>query len=208
MDGAIALTVAGGATPYGFDWNDNSLDGIEDPTGLAAGNYAVTVSDASGCMVNGSAGVTEPSPLSLSCAQQSPVTTAGGSDGVASITFGGGTGNYEYAWSGAASGSVANAPAGVATISNLPAGTYSLTLTDANGCTENCNFSITQPGCTLTLAGVASQNATCPGGSDGAIQVTSAAAACRLFLTGATTPRRAAKPQRLAGGQLFRHCDG
>jgi hypothetical protein len=50
--GSINLTVTNGTTPYTFDWSVNALDGIEDPTGLAAGTYAVTVTDAASCVTS------------------------------------------------------------------------------------------------------------------------------------------------------------
>ncbi|MBK9016262.1 MAG: SprB repeat-containing protein [Saprospiraceae bacterium] len=129
-NGSIQTTVTGGTTPYSYSWTPSSLNGQPNPTGLAAGTYSLTVSDGQSCFANSSTTVTQPAVLTLNCLQQSPVSTPGGNDGSASIAIGGGTAPYTYAWSGASGGSASAASAGIYIISNLVAGSYSLTLTD------------------------------------------------------------------------------
>jgi gliding motility-associated-like protein len=107
----------------------------------------------------------------LVCAQQNPVSTIGGSNGSATVQISGGTAAYTVAWSGAASGSQNQATAGTATITGLIAGTYNIVVTDANGCTQTCSFTITQPVCNLTLSATGT-NPLCNGASNGSILLT------------------------------------
>jgi gliding motility-associated-like protein len=170
-NGSISLTVNGATGTPTFDWSVNALDGIQNPTGLAAGTYSVTVTDAAGCTANTSVTLTNPAALTLVCAQQNPVSTIGGSNGSATVQISGGTATYTVAWSGAASGSQNQATAGTATITGLIAGTYNIVVTDANGCTQTCSFTITQPVCNLTLSATGT-NPLCNGASNGSISLT------------------------------------
>ncbi len=169
-NGSLDLTVTGGAMPFTYDWNVNALDGIQDPAGLGAGNYSVTVSDANGCQNNASIMLNQPAALSIACAQASPVTMIGGNDGAASVTISGGTAAYTIAWSGAASGSQTQAVAGTASITGLVAGSYSVTVTDANNCTTTCNFNINDPSCNIQVSATA-ENPTCEGSANGSIEL-------------------------------------
>jgi len=170
-DGSINLTVSGGMPPYNYDWNVNTLDGTEDPTGLVAGIYNVTVSDTNGCLNSASIVLNQPAALSINCGQANPVSTIGGSDGAASITITGGTAPYILAWSGSGSGSQNVATSGTTVIAGLGGGIYSLILTDDNGCTVMCEFTISEPGCNISIS-VIEQNETCPGSLNGSIEVT------------------------------------
>ena len=170
-NGGINLTVSSGTMPYTFDWNVNALDGIEDPAGLAAGTYAVTVSDMNGCQSNTSITLNQPATLSITCGQASPVSTPGGNDGSASVAIMGGTAPYTITWSGAASGTQMQAAAGTATLMNLVAGSYNVTVTDANNCTTTCSFVINDPSCNVQVSAMGS-NPTCNSATDGTIDLT------------------------------------
>jgi gliding motility-associated-like protein len=169
--GAIDLTVNGGLAPLTFDWNIDALDGTEDPVSLAAGTYAVTVSDAAGCSATTSVTLIEPPVLILSCAQVSDVTTVNGTDGSGTVTFSGGTAPYTISWSGPVSGSQTSASAATLSILSLAVGTYNLTLLDANGCSHTCSFTIDGPVCAITVA-LTPTNESCAGSTDGAIDLT------------------------------------
>jgi hypothetical protein len=82
----------------------------------------------------------------LSCSQNTPVTTQGGSDGIATIDFSGGTAPYLIEWDGPVSGSQNEALATMIDINGLSAGDYSVTITDDNGCEIECSFTINEPG--------------------------------------------------------------
>lgn len=135
-------------------------------SGLPAGNYPITISDASGCVV------TLPSPVQLSepdilvvNTTTQDVSTVGGSDGSAQAEVFGGNGGYMYLWN-------TNPPQNSANASGLVAGTYSLTVTDAEGCSESISLQIGEPSCTgLNIVSVESSNPLCAGGEDGSISI-------------------------------------
>ncbi|HIB84764.1 MAG TPA: hypothetical protein EYO59_09240, partial [Chromatiaceae bacterium] len=122
-DGAIDITVSGGTPGYTYAWSNFSTS--QDQNAIPAGIYSVTVTDANGCTAVGSWVVTQPSQLSVSTAT-SDESAIGASDGSATAAASGGTPPYSYAWSNGGATS---------TISNLTSGTYTVTATDANGCT-------------------------------------------------------------------------
>ena len=157
-DGTINLTVSGGTAPYSFNW-DNAPD-VEDPSGLAAGTYNVTVTDANGCKKIASAIVTEPAQIVLT-STVSNVKCNGGNDGSINLTVSGGTAPYSFNWD--------NAP-DVEDPSGLAAGTYNVTVTDANGCTKAAVATINQP--TSINLSITSVNVKCNGGNDGSVNLT------------------------------------
>ncbi|HLP11656.1 MAG TPA: hypothetical protein VK177_06945, partial [Flavobacteriales bacterium] len=154
--GGASVSVAGGTPPYSFSWSPGGAT-TSSISGVAAGFYSCTVTDANGCLINGNVTVTQPAALSVSVSQ-TPVSCAGGNDGIATATPAGGTAPYTYSWS--PSGSTASSSTG------LTAGSYTVTVTDANGCTANNTITVTQP---LPLAiSVISNNETCAELNNGA----------------------------------------
>ncbi|NVJ45933.1 MAG: hypothetical protein HWE07_02365, partial [Cytophagia bacterium] len=123
-DGSIDLQVSGGVAPYLYSWNSGSTS--EDLSGLTAGVYEVTVEDYYGCIAVTSVTITEPTSLSVS-SNHTEVSNASASDGSIDLTVTGGTAPYTYAWS---NGKVTQ------DINNLLAGTYTVVVTDNNGCSE------------------------------------------------------------------------
>jgi hypothetical protein len=150
--GSASVNAAtGGTVPYTYNWtpgNPNG-DGTRTVTGLTAGTYSVTVTDANGCTASTSFTITQPGSALAATTSQTNVTTNGGNNGSATITVSGGTPSYTYSWSPNVSTT--------ATASNLSAGTYSVTVTDANGCTIARSFTITQPSFTATAQNVTVQ---------------------------------------------------
>ncbi len=143
--GAINLAPIGGAQPFNFNWSPN-LGNVEDPSGLAAGNYAVTVTDVGGCTATASFTISQPtSAVQLACTVLNKVSQPGLLDGNAEVQVGGGVAPYTVLWNpGGAQNGVAP---GVFPINNLGVGNYAVTVTDANGCTEVCGFSIGLASC-------------------------------------------------------------
>src|SRR5690606_26061728 len=155
-NGAINLTPAGGVGPYTYVWNSGAT--TEDRTGLTAGSYSVTITDANGCTATiNNIVVTQPTVVNATAGAQTNVSCNGGTNGSATVTVTGGTGAYTYSW--APSGGTA------ATATGLAAGTYTVTVTDANGCTDTQSFTITQSAA-LTAA-LTTTNVSCPGAADG-----------------------------------------
>ncbi|MFT4665424.1 MAG: hypothetical protein ACI9XB_002379 [Gammaproteobacteria bacterium] len=124
-DGAIDISVSGGTAPYIFNWsNGNST---EDMIGLLSGNYLVTITDANNCnIISAVYYVGEPEPMSGITV--STVELDEQQDGSATVEVSGGTTPYTYLWDEA----TGNQTASLAT--DLIAGTYSVTVTDVNGC--------------------------------------------------------------------------
>lgn len=133
--GSINLTVSGGETPYTFDWNNGASD-VEDPTGLGANTYTVTVTDDDGCEATISTVISEPTELTLSTSLVQNVQCNGESNGSATATPSGGTSPYTYLWESSET---------TATAAALNAGTQDVTVTDANGCTVTGAQLIQQP---------------------------------------------------------------
>ena len=132
-DGSILTTVTGGTPPYSYSWDNGQSIGTL--TNLVAGQYCVTVTDANGCQINDCVTLTEPTALTYTTAT-TPATCNGYNDGAASISVTGGTIPYTYLWS---SGNASN------NISNLFAGTYSVTVTDNNGCVVTTAVTVDEP---------------------------------------------------------------
>ena len=144
--GAVDLDVTGGTLPLTYDWDmdgpDTPDDDDQDLTGLIAGTYTVTVTDANGCTVVATQVVAEPTALSCSTTK-TDLSANGAGDGTATVTPSGGTPAYTYEWS---EGQM------TATASDLDAGMYTVTVTDMNGCTTTCDVVIEEPPC-VQLAG-------------------------------------------------------
>ena len=137
-NGGISASATSGFSPYSYSWSNGSA--ISHPTGLAAGTYTVTVTDAHGCTNTASFTVDQPAALAIS-AVTANVTCHGGSNGNINTTVTGGTTAYSYVWS---NGSHAADP------TDLAAGTYSVTATDAHGCTITGSYTVTQPATAVT----------------------------------------------------------
>jgi subtilisin-like proprotein convertase family protein len=158
-DGSISLTITGGNPPLTFNWS--SGQSIQDITNLAAGSYTVTVTDGSGCRAVVSASVAEPTQLTLSTSS-TPASCFGSLDGSASVMAQGGTGIYTYLWS--------STPAQTgATAIGLAAANYTVTVTDANGCSMTGTSVVTQP--TQMITSMTSTDVLCAGNSDGTATV-------------------------------------
>ncbi|MGI9545060.1 MAG: hypothetical protein ACR2MX_17495, partial [Cyclobacteriaceae bacterium] len=158
--GSIDLTVSGGTPGYTFLWSNGAT--TEDISGLAAGTYDVTITDANGCETTDSATIGEPADLTCTAALDSGVTINGASDGVATVTPNGGTPGYTYLWD---NGETTQQATG------LNAGLHTVTVTDANGCETTCQVMVTEPGvlaCTVALV----SDVQCNGESNGSATVT------------------------------------
>lgn len=170
-DGAIDATITGGTSPYTVNWTGPSgfNSTTEDISGLFAGTYTPSVTDANGCTLTGSVVITEPSAISISLDGSTDPTACGVSDGTASVTVTGGTvaGAYNYSWTdGGAYNSTNEDP------SDFPAGAFTLTVTDDNGCTENLTVTFSDPnGPTVALASSAVTSLNCNGDTNGDAQV-------------------------------------
>ncbi|MCW5906252.1 MAG: gliding motility-associated C-terminal domain-containing protein [Chitinophagales bacterium] len=150
-NGSISVNISSGTAPYTFVWNDNNT--LQNRTGLAIGNYSVTVSDANNCTATTSATVSQPTAIVLSTSK-TDATCFGVANGSIDLTVSGGTGNYAYTWSNNAN---------TQNISGIAAGNYTVNVTDANNCIATASATINQP--TAVNVSIASSAATCFGSS-------------------------------------------
>jgi len=126
---------------------------------LSAGNYSVLVTDANGCTATNTINITEPSVLTSSV-QQTGIIKCFGNSGTVTATASGGTTNYSYLWS----------PGGQTTAGvTLAAGFYSVTITDAGGCTNVDTITLNQPAQLIVPS--TQTNPSCYGLSDGTASV-------------------------------------
>ncbi|MCP9747026.1 SprB repeat-containing protein, partial [Lacihabitans sp. CS3-21] len=148
---ATATVLASGGTPsYTYSWAPSGGTGAT-ATGLQAGSYTCTITDANSCQITKTFTITQPGALSASTSQTN-VSCNGGSNATATVLASGGTPSYTYSW----------APSGGtgATATGLQAGSYTCTITDANSCQITKTFTITQPG-TLSLISAGKVDVTC-----------------------------------------------
>lgn len=163
-NGFASVIVMGGTPGYTYSWSPSGGTG-SNATGLTAGTYTCTVTDANGCTAQQVFTITQPPLLAIVGAAQTNVTCFGAGNGTASVIVSGGTPGYTYNWT------PGNPPGdGTSNVTGLIAGTWTCTVTDANGCTTNHVFTITRPP-RLTFSGFAQNNVSCNGGSNGAASV-------------------------------------
>ena len=155
-DGIAEVLVNGGTPGYTYQWSNGSTDYFA--TDLAAGTYFVTSTDANGCDTTVS--VTLIDPLVLTADVVSIVTPScnGIANGSAIVQAAGGTPGYFYYWSNTQTG---------ATATGLAAGTYTVTVSDTNGCNIVLTITINEPD-VLNPVLLDILDVTCNGGSNGA----------------------------------------
>ncbi len=169
-NGSVRVTPTGG-TPlagspqYTFVWSTTPAQSSNAANGLAAGTYTVTATDANACTASLSVTITEPSVLNATITTSTDVSCNGGNDGTATANGTGGTGAYTYNWSTIPSQTTITA-------TGLTAGTYAVTITDANLCTDVSSVTITEP--TPLTATLATTTVSCNGGTDGSVTATAA----------------------------------
>lgn len=155
--GSIVLAVTGGSTPYSYTWSNSAeTANIEN---LDAGEYICTITDRNMCTAAQTYVISQPDSLSAT-AEAIDITCFGSNNGSISTSVSGGTQPYQYIWN---DGNTS------ANRTDLAAGNYSLTITDANNCTTNISQSISQP-TALSVTGNAT-NISCYSMADGSITI-------------------------------------
>jgi len=163
-NGSIGITTTGGTSPYTYLWN-NGIN-TQNLAGVQSGTYTVTITDANGCIATQSASISQPAAALLgSAAASQQVSCFGGANGNISLVVTGGTPAYTYVWSNSATTNSLN---------NVPSGTYSVTITDAHGCTSTASAIVTQPSAALSAAVTANQMVSCYSGNNGSATITPA----------------------------------
>lgn len=162
-DATATAFIAGGTPPYSYEWSAQPGVDTDHITGLATGNYQLTVTDANGCTFSIPFNVNAPLPLGIDIVDEIHPGCHGAEDGFLSVEAHGGTGPYTYTWN--------TTPATDGPIlSGLGAGSYTVTVEDANGCVESLTIDLIEPA-ELTLSVVNLTEPDCHGDTDGSIEV-------------------------------------
>lgn len=170
-NGVIQTVVAGGTAPYTYAWSNSSFllsATSPDLNDFAADWYYLDVVDDNGCILVDSFEITQP-PLLVSSIDPTDILCYGDNTGAIDLTVGGGTMPYTYGWN---TGDV------VEDLVNLFAGSYSVVVTDDNGCIVEDSVTLTQPDDSLSYI-FETEMVTCNDGTDGEIEIT---------VAGGTTP--------------------
>ncbi|MFC4636652.1 Ig-like domain-containing protein, partial [Dokdonia ponticola] len=139
--GEINITVTGGKPPYTYSWSNGAT--TQDLTDLAAGTYTIIVTDDYGCTITRDVIVTEPQSTLITSGDVTDALCNGDDSGAIDFTANGGTPPYTYAWSNGET---------TEDLSDVVAGNYTVTVTDANGCTESDSFVVNQPGNSVQIS--------------------------------------------------------
>ncbi len=134
-DAALAAPSSGGTAPYAFSWNTVAGDSLL--SGLSPGEYILLLEDANGCQSSDTLVIDEPEQLLIDSISSSPNGCMAVSSGTIAVMASGGSGVYTYRWSDPNMG---NTP----TPNQLAAGSYELTITDANNCRDSSSIRVEQ----------------------------------------------------------------
>jgi hypothetical protein len=188
-DGSIDLTVSGATPPYQYDWNgpDGYTASSQDVAGLEAGTYTVIITDDNGCSTSETLTLSAPLPYSIGLTSATMVGgfnigCFGAASGSIDATVQGGTAPIGLAWTGPAAFA-----ATAEDINSLIAGSYTLTVTDANSCQADQTILLTQPDALQVTASV-SATVSCNGGFDGSAQASASQGVAPYTIVWSTTP--------------------
>lgn len=160
-NGTATVSITGGITPYKYSWSATN-ETTQTISNLSAGNYTVIVSDSNNCTNSAVAVITQSTIISLSTSNTDP-SCFGDNSGAVSVTASGGTGPYTYSWM-PFNGTSAD-------MINLPPDTYTVTVTDNNGCTRTTTSTVTEPAAITWTRPLISTPVSCYGGTNGSASV-------------------------------------
>ncbi|MBI2966910.1 MAG: M4 family metallopeptidase [Bacteroidetes bacterium] len=140
-DGDATITLSGGVAPFTYLWNDPSQQSAATATGLCAGNFTVTATDAAGCTGTVTASVYSSGGLLSDVTSINDATCNGSSDGAVTVSASGGLPPYSFMWSNGVNGTDSSQ----FTVDSLQSGFYSVTITDNSSCMASAGVSIGQP---------------------------------------------------------------
>lgn len=156
-DGQISVSASGGVGGYQFAWSNNETTAVV--SGLCAGPFQVTLTDANGCQQTQNIAIAEPEEFIATASEVQPVSCYEGSDGIVSVETNGNPMAYE--WSTAAT---------TQTVNGLPAGSYSVLVTNADGCQDSATVAVTQPSGPVMVAAVVEEPVSCKGEADAVLR--------------------------------------
>ncbi len=158
--GSITTSISGGTPGYSYSWTGGAV--TPNLNGISAGTYTVTVTDSKGCTGTASPVVSQPVDPYVVTPSTTNVNCYGQNTGTITLAVTGGVGTITYSWS---DGPVTQNRSGLAS------GTYTVLVTDQNGCTRTSGSTITQPAAALTTT-ANTVNVACNGGATGGIDLT------------------------------------
>ncbi len=183
-DGVIQQTfITGGLAPLTYSWSETNQT-TDTVTGLCAGTHTVTISDANNCTFEETLIVEQPTALEFTNFGAVDNLCFAGTGGQAFVDVTGGTPNYTYTWS------PPQFNTNESSIENLPDGTYTVTVTDANGCTNTKTLVVNGPSFPLAIQQIVPTNSSCFESNDGQLDIQ---------VVGGTTPYM--YEWELAGGE-------
>ena len=156
-DGQVSVQASGGTGLLNYSWSDPNGQTGSTAVGLTAGAYTVTITDGNGCSITATATVTQPQAISATVSK-TDVSCLGGSNGTATAFPVGGTPAYTFDWGAGQNNQQ---------IKDIPAGSYTVTVSDANGCSVTATATVSEPATAVTVVVTQTQTA-CFGGSNGA----------------------------------------
>jgi gliding motility-associated-like protein len=150
-DGVVSTDVNGGTAPYSYQWSNSTMVFAANSavlTNIPSDIYTVVVTDANGCTTTDSAPINTPDPLQFTSEIIQNVECFGESTGNISLNLIGGTMPYNYVWTNSFG---TNLGINGNTVSNLPAGVYTVSITDAKGCQISASYTVTQPSSPVSI---------------------------------------------------------
>ena len=184
FNGSMNVTATGGTAPYDVSWSGPNSDnpigteiitdgGTYTITGVGAGTYTITLTDGNGCVTTTTTTLVPPIALTIST-QSVDVACSGGNTGSIQVVANNGTPGYNVSWSGVATGNPngieINTSGGSFTIPSLIAGSYTVFVSDLNGCIDSNVVQVVEP------TAISEQNLTTPAlcstSLDGTVEIT------------------------------------
>ena len=170
-DGEATATVSGGVPPYSFQWDDPAAQTGQTATGLSAGTYTVTITDANNCVIEESITLIQPEIITGDLIERINVLCTGDESGSAIIEAIGGNAPYTYLWNTVP-------PQSGPELTGVGAGFYTVSITDVNGCLGSLEIEIEEPDSELS-GNVNTTDLICNGDGSGSATAN---------ITGGTTP--------------------
>lgn len=185
-NGSITVSVSGGSGGITITWSNTQSGNTI--SALGPGVYSVTATDVNGCSASASYLISQPAPVTFGAPVIEDVTCF--SAGEVDVTATGGTGTISYQWSNNQSG---------VPLTNVPAGTYSVTATDANSCTATASYTVGTAAGAIVIASPVITDVSCNGLNDGAIAVSLSGGSGPLTITWSNAGTSAAIANLTAG---------
>ena len=163
--GSINLSLSGGTAPFTYNWTNGAT--TASLSGLTAGTYAVTITDAANCNATSSISISQPAAIVLSTSGNNPSCSNTNNGSVTATVVSGGTAPFTYAWT--------NTMQMTSVVNNLGAGSYAVTVTDNNGCMEMAQAVVLTAPSAITFNTPVVVDAACNGINNGSINVANVA---------------------------------